>query len=394
MSALVPPNAASSSEPNAPPARRTGPRRPGPAVRRHRATTALARGLATGGISAGRPVAVALSGGADSTALLVALTALADRPRPPARPALAVHVHHHLRGTDADDDAQHAEALAAELEVPFTLVHAPCADGAGNLLDRAREERERALAGAAGAHGLDVVLAAHHAHDQLESVLMAVGRGGGLDGLAGMPVRRPLAATDDPCAGATRVQLVRPLLAVARDDLRDLCRTAGAAWREDASNADPTRTRARLRRDVLPVLESLWPGVAPRAHRAAAAAAAAATRGDDVLDAALPGRGPWPRDLARRLAVADPDGLARLLRRRAAVAACDLDRGRLVDAVARCARADGDGRSCPLARAGDGGAARLVLRSGELELVLAAGASVSDAPPRDVPLPAPRASIP
>jgi len=96
---------------------------------------------------------------------------------------------------------------------------------------------------------------AHHAEDQLETIVAALGRGAGPEGLAGMAPCRPLGDS---------VQLVRPLLGVSKKELHSMCQAAGMAWREDPTNVDPSTLRGRLRRDVLPVLEELWPGAARR----------------------------------------------------------------------------------------------------------------------------------
>jgi tRNA(Ile)-lysidine synthase len=125
----------------------------------------------------------------------------------------------------------------------------------GNVAANARRLRYKALAEVTGELGARHVAVAHHAEDQLETMLMAMCRGAGARGLAAMRSARRM----------NGVTIVRPLLGVLKRDCEDMCRCAEVAWREDASNRDATRRRARLRRDVTPILEELWPGAARRA---------------------------------------------------------------------------------------------------------------------------------
>ena len=142
----------------------------------------------------------------------------------------------------------------------------PDASAHGGLQADARRLRYDALARAAAGAGARHIAVAHHADDQLETMLMALGRGAGLEGLAGMRWAHPI---------GEGLSLVRPLLAVPRRLCEDLCRAAGLPWRDDPGNRDPGGLRARLRRDVVPVLETLWPGAAVRSAGLA-----------DLLDAA------------------------------------------------------------------------------------------------------------
>jgi tRNA(Ile)-lysidine synthase len=178
---------------------------------------------------------------------------------------VAAHVHHHLRAS-ADEDAAFVEALCARLDVPCHVEDVRPGERAGNVEATAREMRYDALLRVAGRTGAVDIAAAHHGEDQLETMLMALCRGAGLEGLGGMSWRRPLGGG---------VMLLRPMLAMRRADCESLCRAAGIEWREDPMNADASMARARLRRDVLPVLETLWPGAAKRATGTA-----------DVIDAA------------------------------------------------------------------------------------------------------------
>jgi tRNA(Ile)-lysidine synthase len=199
------------------------------------------------------PVVVGVSGGLDSTVLLDALVRAGV-------PVVGVHVHHGLRGADADADAAHAEALCAARGVPFVLrraEHPP----ESNRQAWGRALRYRVFVETARAHGAAWAATAHHADDQAETVLLALLRGTGPRGLAGMAEVRRLEGG---------VRLVRPLLALPRAALRAYVETHALTWREDASNADPRYRRAALRRDVMPRLEALSPGAAARIARSAA----------------------------------------------------------------------------------------------------------------------------
>lgn len=193
---------------------------------------------------------VAVSGGADSVALLRALVAIA-----PARGwglHLAVaHVNHRVR-PDADDDARFVESLAASLGLPFRSAKLDPAAWSGNREAAMRRARYAALRGIAESDRCAAIVTAHHADDQLETMLMRLLRGASLAGLAGMRWRRGI----EP---GVPVSLLRPMLAVTRDEARRFLRDIDQPWREDATNADVSRWRAHLRRNVLPALHALQP---------------------------------------------------------------------------------------------------------------------------------------
>jgi tRNA(Ile)-lysidine synthase len=186
---------------------------------------------------------VAVSGGGDSVGLLRMLHQLA--------PSLglrlsAAHLDHGVRGEAARADAGFVAELAASLGLPFDLGHWEPAR-AGHFESDARRARYDWLATVARSRGAGVVALGHTRDDQAETILHRILRGTGPHGLAGIPARRLLVA--DP-----EVQLVRPLLDVAREEIRDYLRGLGQPCREDASNADLRRTRARIRHDLLPKL--------------------------------------------------------------------------------------------------------------------------------------------
>jgi tRNA(Ile)-lysidine synthetase-like protein len=297
------------------------------AARRHRLIAEVDRRLRGAcAVEVGARIAIGASGGADSTALLVACAAVARRRRGPA-PA-AVHVHHHLRGAEADEDLEFVRRLCDRLGVALRIEHIHPRATSGNLAAAARRLRYRALAGAARALGATAVAVAHHADDQLETMLMALLRGAGPDGLAGMPWSRPLGPPRPGGEGGSAsddgtIRLVRPLLAARHEECVDLCRAAGTGWREDSSNADLGRLRARLRSTLVPAIETLAPGAARRATGSADAIRAAAALLRDRVEVVFgpPDQHLWPRET---LAVLPVPVIASGLRRAAVAMRPDL----------------------------------------------------------------------
>ncbi len=193
-----------------------------------------ARGV---GRSAG--VVVAVSGGADSVALVRLLHAI--REEHDLRLSVA-HLDHGTRGEAAREDAAFVEDLAAKLGLPFDLGHWSPSRAAHFEAD-ARKARYAWLAQVARERSAERVAVAHTRDDQAETILHRIVRGTGLRGLAGMPERRTL---------GDGVTIVRPLLDVSRSSLRAYLATIGQIFREDATNADLSRTRNRIRHDLLP----------------------------------------------------------------------------------------------------------------------------------------------
>ena len=210
------------------------------------------------------PLGVAVSGGGDSTALLLLLHAAAR-----GRPLAAVTVDHRLRAESAREAAAVA-ALCAGRGIPHETLHWQGWDGAGNLQDRARQARRALIAGWAREQGIGAVALGHTLDDQAETFLMRLARGSGVDGLAAMAAVTP----DDGLVW------LRPLLGVRRAALRDWLEAAGVAWAEDPSNADDRFDRVRARA-ALPALAAL--GLGP--ERLAATARAMA-RAREALEAA------------------------------------------------------------------------------------------------------------
>jgi len=174
---------------------------------------------------------VAVSGGPDSTALLL-LAGAALRGR-----VDAATVDHGLRPENARE-AEDVARLCARLGVPHATL--PVSLAAGNVQDAARNARYAALAAWAQERVLAAVATAHHADDQAETLLMRLNRASGVGGLAGVRARGRLA--DAP------VVLIRPLLGWRRAELADIVSQAGVPVAEDASNTDDRFDRARLRK--------------------------------------------------------------------------------------------------------------------------------------------------
>jgi tRNA(Ile)-lysidine synthase len=189
------------------------------------------------------PLAIAYSGGADSTALLHAAAQ-----RWPGQ-VHALHVHHGLQHA-ADDFEAHCIASCRMLNVPLHVGRVDGRHAPGESPeDAARRARYATLAALANAHGLQHVALAQHADDQAETLLIALSRGAGLDGLAGMPQRMQRHG----------VYFHRPLLEVHASALRDWIAASGTAHVDDPSNADLRYTRNRIRARVLPALDAALP---------------------------------------------------------------------------------------------------------------------------------------
>src|ERR671931_97632 len=218
--------------------------------------SALEAARESGLIRPGAPLLVMVSGGGDSVALLD----IADRL---GASLTALHVNYGLREDSGLDQAL-VEELCGERNIPLT-VEAVELGGEGNLQDRARDARY-ALAEelAEGDYA-----AAHTASDQAETVLYRLAVSPGSRALHGMPPRRG--------------RLVRPLLAVTREEVRDYLRARDLEWREDPSNADRRFARARVRHDVLDALRELSPAV----ERTIAETARQLRDEAEVLDAAV-----------------------------------------------------------------------------------------------------------
>lgn len=206
------------------------------------------------------PVLVGLSGGADSVALT---DLLAEQAKIDGFPLTAVHIHHGIRGAEADRDAEFCRAFAERRGVPFLLVRVDVpaqAEATGESLEEAaRAARYRAFEAVMRERSIPLLATAHHAGDNAETVLFRLCRGAGLGGLCGIPAVRRLAWGT----------VTRPLLSAAKEDILAYCRDAGLEFVTDSTNLTPCCTRNLLRLEVLPALEKAVPGAAATIARTA-----------------------------------------------------------------------------------------------------------------------------
>lgn len=189
------------------------------------------------------PGIVAVSGGADSVALLAALNTF----RPPGQLVVA-HLNHQLRGLESDADERFVRELAEKWQFPCRVLRVDIARAATgeNLEAFARDARYRWFGELATDVGAGWIATGHHADDQAETLLHRLIRGTGLQGLRGIaPIRRD---------GV--VPIVRPLLTVTKQQILTYLADVGQPYRTDTSNADPRFTRNRIRHELLPLLQS------------------------------------------------------------------------------------------------------------------------------------------
>ncbi len=249
-------------------------------------------------LAPGQRVLVALSGGPDSTALLHVLHRL-------GYPLIVAHVHHGLRGAEADADAAHARTLADSLEVPFHLRRADVASYAQehklSLETAAREVRYRLLEEVAQEVGASRIATGHTADDQAETVLLNLLRGAGPAGLSGIP----------PVRGA----IIRPLLEVTHAQVEGYCREAGLEFRLDTSNRDRRFTRNRIRHDLLPLLAEIQPQLTGTLARLAEIMREENAFLESLVDQLVPTVVTWGEEEAR-LALHDLHSLPKALQRR------------------------------------------------------------------------------
>jgi len=202
---------------------------------------------------------VGVSGGADSLTLLDVLVKVNC-------PVVVAHFNHLMRH-EANEDAQVVEKIAAKFDVPFNLGEGSVPDYAEenslSIEEAARDMRYRFLFDQAEFHEAQAVAVAHNADDQVETVLMHLLRGAGLDGLTGMTLRSV------PNPWSDIIPLVRPLLGVWRSEIVAYCAEHDLAPLIDATNADTTYFRNRLRHVLIPELETYVPGIRNRLWRTA-----------------------------------------------------------------------------------------------------------------------------
>ncbi len=236
-------------------------------------------------------VLVAVSGGADSVALLRAMVALKSGGR--GRLCVA-HLNHQLRGPESDQDEAFVRDLCEQLGVPCETDRARIANDQGDGLEAAaRTSRYGFFRRTAERLGARYLVTAHSADDQAETILHRVVRGTGIAGLSGMARARPLGPA---------VTLIRPLLGLRRQQLVDYLDDLDQPYRRDSSNDDLRFTRNRIRHRLLPQLaEELNPGVADALVRLGQLAGEV----QDVIDRVVD-------ELASRSVRCEPSGSVRI----------------------------------------------------------------------------------
>lgn len=222
--------------------------------------------VAMADVSGSQTWAVAYSGGADSTALLLAAQALWSGQ------VRAIHVHHGLQAA-GDDFEHHARVACDSLGVALQVIRVDARHAPGQSPeDAARQARYQALAAAAQEADTACVLLGQHAQDQAETLLLALSRGAGLSGLAGM-------AESFERHG---MRFGRPMLGVDGQALRDWLDAQGIAYVVDPTNADERYTRNRIRARLLPAFATSFPAYARTLARSARHAAQAQSLLDEV----------------------------------------------------------------------------------------------------------------
>ena len=215
------------------------------------------------------PLAVALSGGADSTALLVACNE-----KWPGQ-VNAWHINHGLQAVAADFES-HCKHVCAGLQVPLQVMRVDAsAAGGQSPEDAARQARYKAFDALAHVehtrNAIKSVAIAQHANDQIETLLLALSRGAGLAGLSAMPGQWERVG----------LSFYRPLLQVAGQDIRDWLQRRGIPFCEDPTNTDVRFTRNRIRAELMPVLQAVFPQLLDTFSRSARHAA----QGQELLEA-------------------------------------------------------------------------------------------------------------
>ena len=211
-------------------------------------------------------VLVALSGGADSVALLHILVRLGYRCR-------AVHCNFHLRGEESDRDEWFATALCRSLGVACEVVHfdtlSYAAEHRLSVEMAARELRYREFERLRQAHGLDAIAVAHHQDDAVETLLLNLIRGAGINGLTGMKVKNGL--------------VVRPLLCLTRDEITSFLDYLSQPYVTDSTNLTDVYARNKVRLNLLPLMEEINPAAKSNIMQAAIHLGEAATIYNKVM---------------------------------------------------------------------------------------------------------------
>jgi tRNA(Ile)-lysidine synthase len=207
-------------------------------------------------IQPGDRLAVAISGGADSVALLLTLDAANTTPRESLGVGLsAIHINHRLRGEESNADQQFVEDLCISLDIPLHLYQADIperiATTSEGIEEAARNARYEFFSTLLNSGHADAVLTAHTLDDQAETVLMKLLRGAWTEGLSAI----------HPLLTQPKGKILRPFLQTRRAEIESFLKSANQPWREDSTNTDTTFTRNRIRHELLPQLRTFNPSI-------------------------------------------------------------------------------------------------------------------------------------
>lgn len=209
-------------------------------------------------------ILVAVSGGADSVSLVLALHKLYELKKLRLE-FIVVHFNHNLRGAQSDEDEKYVKKLAQKLNFQFFTdkPNIKLQDQKGNLEQFARNARYDFLAEAALKLQSPLILTAHTLNDQAETFLLNLLRGSGLEGLSAMKAKR-LLRLDESLKSSEKnaISLVRPFLSWAkREDTESFCRENKVEFRQDAMNEDRKFSRVRIRKELIPFLQTFNPKI-------------------------------------------------------------------------------------------------------------------------------------
>ena len=228
---------------------------------------------------------VALSGGADSRLLLELTIRTLSEQEPeadPGRRIMAAHLHHGIRGAEADRDEEFCRQLCAKSGIPLAVEHADipalAASQGESIETAARKARYDFFRRIMAEHRIPVLLTAHHADDNLETLLDRLLRGSGTKGMGGIPPTRSLGQTD----GGLSLTVARPILEWTKQDILKECAALGLDFVTDSTNGETAYTRNRLRHTVIPALEAASDMGIPQ--RAALRLTRAAREDEDCLN--------------------------------------------------------------------------------------------------------------
>ena len=239
--------------------------------------------LAQSGVGRGERILIALSGGADSVALIHALHSLRDGHDSIPYELTAAHLNHGLRGEESDRDENFVRELCNRLQIELFVELADGLADVSNLEERARDLRYEFLNRIADKIGAQRIALAHHADDQAETVMMRLMRGSGAAGLAAMGGKGP-------------GRIVRPMIALRRGQILEYLDALGVTYVTDSSNLSPKILRNRIRHELIPMLERDY---APKLSRRLVELAGEMRSLDDYITTEA------RRELSRRLGSAD-----------------------------------------------------------------------------------------